>query len=37
MPHARSEYKDFQRLAPDGFETVQALGRLAAKAGLDSN
>jgi len=35
MSHARSEYKDFQRLAPDAFETVQALGRLAAKAGLD--
>jgi alkylhydroperoxidase family enzyme len=31
----RSEYKDFQRLAPDAFETVQTLGKLAAKAGLD--
>jgi AhpD family alkylhydroperoxidase len=35
MSHARSEYKDFQRLAPDAFETVQALGRLGAKSGLD--
>ena len=35
MSHARSEYKDFQRLAPDAFETVQTLGKLAAKAGLD--
>src|SRR5271169_3294794 len=35
MSHARSEYKDFQRLAPDAYEIVQALGKLAAKAGLD--
>jgi AhpD family alkylhydroperoxidase len=35
MSHARSEYKDFQRLAPDAFETVQTLGKLVAKAGLD--
>src|SRR3984893_4398413 len=35
MSRARSEYKDVQRLAPDAFETVQTLGKLAAKAGLD--
>lgn len=35
MSHARSEYEDFKALAPDAFEAVQALGRLAAKAGLD--
>src|ERR1700731_4371024 len=35
MSRARSEYKDFQRLSPDAFETVQTLGKLAAKAGLD--
>src|SRR5271168_4049916 len=35
MSHARSEYKDFQRLAPDAYEIVQALGKLAAKAGID--
>jgi AhpD family alkylhydroperoxidase len=35
MSHARSEYQDFQRLAPDAYDIVQALGKLAAKAGLD--
>ena len=35
MSHARSEYQDFKALAPDAFETVQALGKIAAKAGID--
>jgi AhpD family alkylhydroperoxidase len=35
MSHARSEYADFQKLAPDAFEVVRTLGQLAAKAGLD--
>ena len=35
MSHARSEYADFQKLAPDAFEVVRALGQVAAKAGLD--
>jgi AhpD family alkylhydroperoxidase len=35
MSHARKEYGDFQMLAPDAFETVSALGRIAAKAGID--
>jgi AhpD family alkylhydroperoxidase len=35
MSHARSEYQDFKALAPDAFETVQALGNIAAKAGID--
>ena len=35
MSHARAEYADFQKLAPDVYETVRALGRMAAKAGLD--
>ena len=35
MSHARSEYADFQKLAPDAFETVSSLGRVASKAGLD--
>ena len=35
MSHARSEYTDFQKLAPDAFEIVSSLGRVAAKAGLD--
>lgn len=33
MSHARSEYEDFKRIAPDAYEL--ALGQLAAKAGLD--
>ena len=35
MSHARSEYTDFKALAPDAFDLVQTLGKLAAKAGLD--
>ena len=35
MSHARKEYSDFQALAPDAYETVIALGRIAAKAGID--
>jgi AhpD family alkylhydroperoxidase len=35
MSHARSEYIDFQKLAPDAYEIVTALGKVAAEAGLD--
>ena len=35
MSYARSEYINFQKLAPDAFEIVSSLGKLAAKAGLD--
>ena len=35
MSHARSEYKDFMRLAPDAYEIVSALGQAAAEAGID--
>ena len=35
MSHARSEYADFQKLAPDAFEIVKRLGRVAGEAGLD--
>lgn len=35
MSHARSEYEDFKRMAPDAYDLVLALGQLAAKAGLD--
>jgi len=35
MSHPRSEYADFQKLAPDVFEIVSSLGKVAAKAGLD--
>jgi AhpD family alkylhydroperoxidase len=35
MSHPRSEYADFQKLAPDAFEIVSSLGKVAAKAGLD--
>ena len=35
MSHARSEYKDFMTLAPDAYAAVQALGEVAAKAGID--
>ena len=35
MSHARSEYDDFKTLAPDAYEAVLMLGRVAAKAGLD--
>src|ERR1700722_18439829 len=37
MSHARSEYEDFQALAPDAYEIVAALGRAAAKAGIDKS
>ena len=35
MSHVRSEYKDFMTLAPDAYAAVQALGEVAAKAGID--
>src|SRR5882724_11836650 len=35
MSHARKEYKDFMALAPEAYEVVLALGKVAAKAGLD--
>jgi AhpD family alkylhydroperoxidase len=35
MSHARSEYEDFKALAPDVYDTVLALGKIAAKAGID--
>jgi AhpD family alkylhydroperoxidase len=35
MSYARKEYRDFQALAPDVYEAVLALGKFAAKAGLD--
>ncbi|MCC8938916.1 carboxymuconolactone decarboxylase family protein [Bradyrhizobium sp. Arg68] len=35
MSHARKEYIDFEKLAPDVFAAVRALGQFAAKAGLD--
>src|SRR5436190_16757350 len=35
MSHAPKEYKDFMALAPDAFEAVQALGKVAASAGID--
>ena len=35
MSHARSEYDDFKTLAPDVYDTVLALGKFAAKAGID--
>ena len=35
MSHARSEYKDFMKLAPDAYEIVRSLGQLAAKVGID--
>ena len=35
MPHARSEYKDFMALAPEAYDVVAALGKVAAKAGID--
>jgi AhpD family alkylhydroperoxidase len=35
MSHARSEYEDFRALAPAAYEIVAALGRVAAKAGID--
>src|ERR1700748_1242564 len=35
MSHARSEYEDFKKIAPDAYDLVRALGEVAAKAGLD--
>jgi AhpD family alkylhydroperoxidase len=35
MSHARSEYTDFQSLAPDAYKAVLVLGQLAARVGLD--
>ena len=35
MSHARSEWKDFEALAPDAYDIVAALGQAAAKAGID--
>ena len=35
MSHARKEYTDFERLAPDVFAVVRSLGQFAAKAGLE--
>ena len=35
MSHARSEYTDFQKQAPDAFAAVRALSAIGAKAGLD--
>ncbi|MGF6311781.1 AhpD family alkylhydroperoxidase [Bradyrhizobium sp. i1.8.4] len=35
MSHARKEYADFEKLAPDVFAAVRELGQFAAKAGLD--
>jgi AhpD family alkylhydroperoxidase len=37
MSHARAEYADFQKLTPDVYEAVRALGQMAAKAGLDKS
>jgi AhpD family alkylhydroperoxidase len=35
MSYARSEYENFKALAPDAYDTVLALGKIAAKAGID--
>jgi AhpD family alkylhydroperoxidase len=35
MSHARKEYEDFKRLAPDAYEIVLSLGKIAARAGID--
>src|SRR6202012_6237846 len=35
MSYARKEYSDFQALAPEAYEAVSTLGRIAAKAGID--
>ena len=37
MSHARKEYQDFRTLAPDAYEIVLALGKAAAKAGIDKH
>jgi AhpD family alkylhydroperoxidase len=35
MSHARKEYRDFMTLAPEAYEAVLALGKVAAAAGID--
>src|SRR6476660_7080753 len=35
MSHARSEYSDFMKLAPDACSIVRELSEVAAKAGID--
>ncbi len=35
MSHDRKEYRDFMTLAPEAYEAVMALGKVAAAAGLD--
>src|SRR5882757_10771580 len=35
MAHARSEYKNFQALAPEAYQLVSALSQVAAKADID--
>src|SRR4249919_3506706 len=35
MSHARKEYHDFMTLAPEAYEAVLALGKIAAEAGID--
>src|SRR6516165_6098146 len=35
MSHARSEYEDFRKIAPDAYDIVAALGQVASKAGVD--
>lgn len=35
MMHARKEYADLQKFAPDVYETLRALGQHAAKAGIE--
>jgi len=35
MSHARSEYEDFRKIAPDVYDAVFALTQAAARAGLD--
>ena len=35
MSHARGEYEEFRKVAPDIYDAVFALTQLAAKAGLD--
>src|SRR3977135_946347 len=35
MSHARKEYEDFRTLAPDAYDIVLALGKVAGKAGID--
>src|ERR1700744_6697987 len=37
MSHARKEYGYFQKLAPDAYENVLALGGCAAKAGIEKS